>query len=196
MDLNGVMDSAVIVVLCTYDLLRPVWCECHHLLNWDSPLFYSQCCGPSMHYWWQINQSSDCRTEWYIGVMIAGTPVNYYFIQVHSRAWVIDSSSRHHGCPLMHVCNCLWLCCFLVDDVFLSMCNSVWTTTLKGLIVLGNVASVYSKNASYAQLPLLEWCNVHCYSFSSLLRTHGYLYVVQVITYHHCIVQVAIYSTP
>ena len=22
-----------------------------HLLNWDGPLFYSQCCGPSMHYW-------------------------------------------------------------------------------------------------------------------------------------------------
>ena len=51
-------------------------------------------------------------------------------------------------------------------------------------------------NASYAQLPLLEWCNVHCYSVSTLLRTHGYLYGIQVINYYHRIVQVAIYSTP
>ena len=58
--------------------------------------------------------------------------------------------------------------------VFLSMYNSVWTTTLKGPIVLGHVASIV--------MPFLHsslyWNGViyvHCYSFSTLLRTYGYV---------------------
>ena len=75
-----------------------------------------------------------------------------------------------------HVCNCVWLLLvFVVDDIFLSMYNSVWNTTLKGLIVLGNVASIV--------MPLMHsslyWNGVmyvRCYSFSTLLCTCGYLY--------------------
>ena len=61
------------------------------------------------------------------------------------RACIIESYLLHHGCPLMHICNYIhvWLLLvFVVDDVFLSMYNSIRTTTLKGLIVLGHVASI------------------------------------------------------
>ena len=93
----------------------------------------------------------------------------------------------------MHVCNCVWLLLvFIVDDVFLSMYNSIRTTTLKGLIVLGHVASIvmplmhsslYWNGVMYTAIVL-----VLCY-----VRMVTYLYVVQVINYLHRIVQVVIY---
>ena len=75
-----------------------------------------------------------------------------------------------------HVYNCVWLLLvFVVDDVLLSMYNSVWTTTLKGPIVLGHVASIVM-SLMHSSLYWNGVIYVRCYSFSTLLCTCGYVY--------------------
>ena len=76
------------------------------------------------------------------------------------RAWVIESYSLHHGCTLMHVCNCVWLLLvFVVDDIHIPLhvqqCMEHYTEGPD----CARTCCLYS-NAFYAQLPLLEWCDV------------------------------------
>ena len=93
-----------------------------------------------------------------------------------------------------HVCNCVWLLLvFVVDDIHIPLhvqqCMDHYTEGPG----CARKCCLYS-NASYAQLPLLEWCNVR----TLLVLVLCYVPVVtstifDVINYCHRIVQVAFY---